>query len=196
MATAKPAKPEYPILLFPDDAAWEAWLAEHHASAPGVWLQFAKKGAALSSVNYAEALDVALCWGWIDGQVKKHDEASYLQKFTPRGKKSLWSKVNVGKVERLVASGRMRPPGQAAVDAAKADGRWGRAYDSPAAASVPDDLAAALAKSNKAEKFFATLDKANRYAVIWRVQTATTPAARAKRITDLVAKLERGEKFH
>ena len=134
MATAKP---EYPILLFADDAAWEAWLAEHHASAPGVWLQFAKKGGSLSSVNYAQALDVALCGGWIDGQVTKHDDESYLQKFTPRGKKSLWSKVNVGKVERLAAGGRMRPPGQAAVDAAKADGRWNRAYDSPGAATVP-----------------------------------------------------------
>ena len=190
------AKPEYPVLLFPDDAAWEAWLAEHHASAPGVWLRFAKKGAALSSVNYAQALDVALCWGWIDGQVKKYDDDSYLQKFTPRGKKSLWSKVNVGKVERLVAGGRMRPPGQAAVDAAKADGRWNRAYDSPATATVPEDLTKALAKSRKAERFFASLDKANRYAVIWRVQTATTPATRAKRIAELVEKLARGEKLH
>jgi uncharacterized protein YdeI (YjbR/CyaY-like superfamily) len=193
MATAKP---EYPILLFPDDAAWESWLAEHHASAPGVWLRFAKKGGALSSVNYKEALDVALCWGWIDGQVKKHDDDSYLQKFTPRGKKSLWSKVNVGKVERLVATGRMRAPGQAAVDAAKADGRWNRAYDSSSTATVPDDLAKALAKSRKAEQFFATLDKANRYAVIWRVQTASTPVLRTKRITELVAMLARGEKIH
>ena len=193
MATAKP---EYPILLFPDDAAWEAWLAEHHASAPGVWLRFAKKGAALSSVNYKEALDVALCWGWIDGQVKKLDDDSYLQKFTPRGKKSLWSKVNVGKVEQLVATGRMRAPGQAAVDAAKADGRWNRAYEPASTATVPDDLAEALAKSKKAEKFFATLDKANRYAVIWRVQTAATPALRTKRITELVAMLARGDKIH
>ena len=193
MATAKP---EYPILLFPDDAAWEAWLAGHHASAPGVWLRFAKKGSALSSVNYKEALDVALCWGWIDGQVKKLDDDSYLQKFTPRGKKSLWSKVNVGKVERLVATGRMRAPGQAAVDAAKADGRWNRAYEPASTATVPDDFAEALAKSKKAEKFFATLDKANRYAVIWRVQTASTPATRAKRIAELVEKLARGEKLH
>lgn len=193
MATAKP---DYPILLFPDDAAWEAWLAEHHASAPGVWLRLAKKGGALTSVDYKHALDVALCWGWIDGQVKKHDDDSYLQKFTPRGKKSLWSKVNVGKVERLAAAGRMRPPGQAAVDAAKADGRWGRAYDSSSTATVPDDLAKALAKSPKAEKFFATLDRTNRYAVIWRVQTAATPATRAKRIAELVAMLARGERIH
>jgi uncharacterized protein YdeI (YjbR/CyaY-like superfamily) len=193
MATARP---EYPVLLLADAAAWEAWLAEHHASAPGVWLRFAKKGSALVSVDYAQALDVALCWGWIDGQVKKFDDDSYLQKFTPRGKKSLWSKVNVGKVERLVEGGRMRAPGQAAVDAAKADGRWGRAYDSSATATVPDDLGKALAKSGKAEKFFATLDRANRYAVIWRVQTATTPATRAKRIATLVAMLERGETIH
>ena len=194
MPAAKPD--EYPILLFPDDAAWEAWLAEHHASAPGVWLRFAKKGSALSSVNYKEALDVALCWGWIDGQVKKLDDDSYLQKFTPRGKKSLWSKVNVGKVEQLVATGRMRAPGQAAVDAAKADGRWNRAYEPASTATVPDDFAEALAKSKKAEKFFATLDKANRYAVIWRVQTAATPALRTKRITELVAMLARGDKIH
>ena len=194
MPAAKPD--EYPILLFPDDAAWEAWLAANHDSARGVWLRFAKKGTALSSVNYAQALDVALCWGWIDAQVKKYDDESYLQKFTPRGKKSLWSKVNRGKVERLVASGRMRPPGQAAVDAAKADGRWEAAYDSPSNATVPDDLAAALAKSKKAQAFFDTLTKANRYAVIWRVQTAKKPETRAKRISELVAMLARGEKIH
>ena len=193
MATAKP---EYPILFLPDQAAWEAWLAEHHASAPGVWLRFAKKASGLTSVNYQEALDVALCWGWIDGQVKKGDDDSYLQKFTPRGKKSLWSKVNVGKVARLVEAGRMRPPGQAAIDAAKADGRWERAYDSPGNASVPDDLAAALAKSKKAQKFFDALDRQNRYAVIWRVQTAAKPETRAKRIKELVAMLAKGEKLH
>ena len=190
------SKPEYPIIHFADEAAWEAWLDEHHATAPGVWLRMAKKASALTSVSYAEALDVALCYGWIDGQVKKHDADSWVQKFTPRGKKSLWSKVNRGKVERLVATGRMRPAGQAAVDAAKADGRWDRAYDSPATATVPDDLSRALAKSKKAAKFFETLDRANRYAVIWRVQTAATPETRAKRIAELVAMLARGETIH
>jgi uncharacterized protein YdeI (YjbR/CyaY-like superfamily) len=189
-------KPEYPVILFPDPAAWEAWLEEHHASAPGVWLRFAKKASALTSVNYAEALDVALCYGWIDGQVNKLDADSYVQKFTPRGKKSLWSKVNVGKVERLDAAGRMRPAGQAAVDAARADGRWERAYDSPGNATVPDDLARALAKSKKAQKFFDALDRANRYAVIWRVQTAAKPETRARRIAERVAMLARGEKLH
>jgi uncharacterized protein YdeI (YjbR/CyaY-like superfamily) len=189
-------KPEYPVILFPDQAAWEAWLEVHHASAPGVWLRLAKKASALTSVSYAEALDVALCFGWIDGQVNKLDADSYVQKFTRRGKKSLWSKVNVGKVARLDAAGRMRPAGQAAIDAARADGRWERAYDSPGAATVPDDLAQALAKSKKAQKFFDALDRANRYAVIWRVQTAAKPETRARRIAELVAMLARGEKLH
>lgn len=169
--------------------------AKHQREAE-IWVKFHKKDSGLATVTYAEALDVALCYGWIDGQVKKHDADSWVQKFTPRGKKSLWSKVNRGKVEHLVATGRMRAAGQAAVDAAKADGRWDRAYDSPATATVPDDLARALAKSKKATAFFETLDKANRYAVIWRVQTAATPETRAKRIGELVAMLARGETIH
>ena len=189
-------RPEYPILHCADQAAWERWLDANHAAVPGVWLRFAKKAAPIASVSYAEALDVALCFGWIDGQVKKHDEHSWIQKFTPRGKKSLWSKVNREKVERLEAAGRMRAAGIAAVDAAKADGRWERAYDSARTATVPDDLAAALAKRPKAKRFFESLDRANRYAIIWRVQTAAKPETRAKRIADLVAMLGRGEKIH
>lgn len=190
------ARPDYPILLFDDQQAWEAWLDANHATAPGVWLRLAKKASALSSVSYAEALDVALCYGWIDGQVKKLDDDSYVQKFTPRGKRSLWSKINRDKVARLVEAGRMRPAGQAAVDAAKADGRWDRAYDSSSQATVPDDLAQALARKPKAKRFFETLDRTNRYAVIWRVQTAAKPETRAKRIAQLVEMLARGEKLH
>ena len=190
------ARPEYPVILFDDQAAFERWLDANHASAPGVWLRLAKKGAPFTSVTYAEALDVALCYGWIDGQVKKLDADSYVQKFTPRGKRSTWSKINVGKVERLTAAGKMRPAGQAAIDAAKADGRWDAAYDSARTVSTPDDLAAALARKPKAAKFFESLDRTNRYAVIWRVQTAVKPETRARRIAQLVEMLARGEKIH
>lgn len=193
MATARP---DYPILLFGDQQAWERWLDANHATAPGVWLRLAKKASALSSVSYAEALDVALCYGWIDGQVKKLDDDSYIQKFTPRGRKSTWSKINVGKVARLEAEGRMRPAGRAAIDAAKADGRWDAAYDSARTITVPDDLAAALARKPKAKRFFESLDRTNRYAVIWRVQTAVKPETRARRIAQLVEMLGRGEKLH
>ena len=193
MATSRP---EYPILLFGDQQAWERWLDANHASAPGVWLRLAKKASALTSVSYAEALDVALCYGWIDGQVKKLDDDSYIQKFTPRGRKSTWSKINVGKVARLTTDGRMRPAGQAAIDAAKADGRWDAAYDSARLVTVPEDLEKALARKPKAKRFFEALDRTNRYAVIWRVQTAVKPETRARRIVQLVEMLGRGEKLH
>ena len=193
MATSRP---EYPILLFGDQQAWERWLDANHASAPGVWLRLAKKASALTSVSYAEALDVALCYGWIDGQVKKLDDDSYIQKFTPRGRKSTWSKINVGKVARLTTDGRMRPAGQAAIDAARADGRWDAAYDSARLVTVPEDLAKALARKPKAKRFFEALDRTNRYAVIWRVQTAVKPETRARRIVQLVEMLGRGEKLH
>ena len=169
---------------------------KHHAGAPGVWLRLAKKNAALRSLSYAEALDVALCYGWIDSQKKSHDESSWLQKFTPRGPKSLWSKINCEKVRGLSDAGRMRPAGLRAVERAQADGRWDAAYDSQRTASVPADLAAALEGNAAAKAFFSALDGANRYAVLFRVQTATTPAARAKRIAALVAMLARGEKIH
>lgn len=187
---------DYPILLFADADAWAAWLAEHHQSAPGVWLRLAKKAAELSSVSYAEALDVALCYGWIDGQKRSHDADSWLQKFTPRGKRSVWSKVNRDKVEALVAAGRMMPAGLAAVESAKQDGRWDRAYDSPSKATVPDDLQAALDAAPDAAAFFATLNGQNRYAVLWRIQTAVKPETRARRIEQFVAMLARGETLH
>jgi len=193
-STSPPA--ELPILLFEHDAAWAAWLEEHHASSPGLWLRFAKKGAALRSLSYAEALDVALCYGWIDSQKKSYDEASWLQKFTPRGAKSIWSKVNRDKVAALTAAGRMRPAGVRAVEGAQADGRWAAAYDSQRTAVVPNDLQEALDRDPAARAFFAALDGANRYSVLFRVQTAKTPAARAKRITTLVEMLARNEKFH
>lgn len=185
-----------PVILFEDREAWAAWLDERHATAAGVWLRLAKKNASIRSLSYAEALDVALCYGWIDSQKKGHDAESWIQKFTPRGPKSIWSKVNREKVQALTDAGRMRPAGLRAVEAAKADGRWAAAYDSQRTATVPDDLAAALDGRPEAKAFFAALDGANRYAVLWRVQTARTPAARAKRIATLVEMLARGEKVH
>lgn len=190
------ADASYPVLLFDHDADWEAWLAEHHADTPGVWLRFAKKGAPYSSLTYAPALDVALCYGWIDSQTKTFDEHSYLQKFTPRGRKSLWSKINRDKVGALKAAGRMRAPGIAAVDAAKADGRWDAAYDPVSVAQPSEDLQRALDASPAAAEFFATLDRTNRYAVIWRVRTAKRAETRERRIAELVAMLERGETIH
>jgi uncharacterized protein YdeI (YjbR/CyaY-like superfamily) len=189
-----PAKPELPVILFEDPAAWAAWLDEHHAGAPGIWLRLAKKDAPIRSVSYAEALDEALCYGWIDSQKKSWDDDSWIQKFTPRGKKSLWSKVNREKVAAL--AGRMKPAGLREVERAMEDGRWDAAYDSQRNATVPDDFQAALDASPAARGFFATLNGANRYAVLFRIQTAKKPETRARRIETLVAMLARNEKIH
>ena len=191
-----PAASDYPILLFADRAAFRTWLDAHHASEPGLWLRIAKAASPLRSVTYAEALDVALCFGWIDGQKKSHDADSFLQKFTPRQKRSPWSKRNREHVARLTAAGEMHAAGLAAVEAARADGRWDRAYDSPAKATVPDDLQAALDAHPDAKAFFATLNGANRYAILYRVQTAVKPETRARRVAELIAMLGRGEKLH
>lgn len=192
----KAPAPELPIILFDDQAAWAAWLDEHHADSPGVWMRVAKKGAPYASVSYAEALDVALCYGWIDSQKKTFDEHSFLQKFGPRGARSIWSKVNREKIHALTEVGRIKPAGIQAVESAKADGRWDAAYDPASTATVPDDLQAALDANRKAKEFFATLNSANRYAVLFRVQTAKKPETRAKRIATLVEMLERNEKIH
>ena len=188
--------PDYPILLFADRAAFRKWLSAHHASQPGLWLRIAKAASPLKSVTYAEALDVALCFGWIDGQKKSHDADSFLQKFTPRQKRSAWSKRNREHVARLIAAGEMHPSGLAAVEAAKADGRWDRAYDSPGTATVPDDLQAALDAHPNAKAFFETLKGANRYAILYRIQAAVKAETRARRIAQFVAMLERGETLH
>ena len=185
-----------PILPFASPAAWEAWLAEHHKVSKGLWLKLAKKESGVETVTYREALDVALCYGWIDGQKGSLDETFWLQKFTPRGPKSKWSKVNRGHVERLAAAGRMQPAGLAAVDAAKADGRWEAAYDSPKNVTVPDDLRAALDKNPTAAAFFAALNGANRYAILYRVHDAKRPETRAKRIAEFIAMLARGETLY
>ena len=181
---------------FRNARAFEAWLKKHHATSDGLWLRIARKGADEPSVTYAEAVEIALCWGWIDGQKKGLDDQHFLQRFTPRRPRSIWSKVNVAKVATLVEAGRMQPPGQAQVDAAKADGRWERAYDGARTATMPDDLQAALEANAAARAFFATLNAGNRYAVLWRVQTAVKPETRARRIAQLVDMLARGEAVH
>jgi uncharacterized protein YdeI (YjbR/CyaY-like superfamily) len=179
-----------------DRAAWDAWLAEHHASAPGVWLKLAKKASPTATVSQADAVEVALCWGWIDGQVGRLDEFFYRQRFTPRRPRSGWSQVNVEKATRLIEQGLMRPAGLAAVDAAKADGRWAAAYAPASRATIPDDLEVALAAEPEAKAFFETLSSANRYAVLYRVQQPKRPETRARRIAELVEMLARHETFH
>lgn len=188
--------PEPETLAFATPEAWEAWLAEHHATPEGIWLKFFKKGAGVATVTYAQALDVALCYGWIDGQSRGLDATSYLQRFLPRRARSTWSKINRDHVARLTTAGRMKPPGLAAVEAARADGRWDAAYDSPANATVPPELAGALAKDAAAQAAFDALDAKNRYAMVHRLQTAKKPETRAKRAAEFCAMLARGEKLH
>jgi uncharacterized protein YdeI (YjbR/CyaY-like superfamily) len=187
---------ELPSLPFESAAAWEAWLDEHHADTPGVWLKLAKKASGIATVTYGDAVEVALCFGWIDGQVRRFDERFYLQRFTPRRRGSRWSKINVEKALALIEAGRMRPAGLAQVQAAQADGRWEAAYDSPSNATVPPDLQAALDADSKAAAFFATLKSTNRYAILYRVGEAKRPETRARRIAQLVEMLARGETLH
>jgi uncharacterized protein YdeI (YjbR/CyaY-like superfamily) len=185
-----------PILQFEEPAAWARWLDEHHAASPGVWLRLAKKASGSASVTYHQALEVALCYGWIDGQKQSDDEAWWLQKFTPRGPKSIWSKINREKAETLIAHGAMRPAGLAAVEQAKRDGRWDAAYDSQRDASVSGDLQAALDQNEAAKAFFATLNSRNRYAILFRIQTAKKPETRAKRIEQFVRMLANHETLY
>lgn len=182
--------------VFEDGAAWSRWLQRHHASSPGVWMRLSKKGAPEPSVGYAQALEEALCWGWIDARKQSAGEHHWLQRWTPRGPRSLWSKVNREKATRLIDEGRMQPAGLREVERAKADGRWDRAYDSPGRSSVPPDLQAALDASPEAARFFETLNSANRYAVLWRIQTAKRADTRARRIEQCLQMLRRGETFH
>jgi uncharacterized protein YdeI (YjbR/CyaY-like superfamily) len=195
---AKKAAPagEVPIMAFASQQAWADWLEANHASSRGLWLKLAKKASGVASVTYADAVEAALAWGWIDGQKQAHDAAAWLQKFTPRRPKSLWSKINRDKAEALIAAGKMRPPGLAEVERARQDGRWDSAYDPASRATVPDDLAAALAANPRAAALFATLNAANRYAVLFRVQTARKPETRARNIAQLVEMLARNETIH
>ena len=189
-------EPRLPIVRFKSPADYRSWLAKNHAQSDGIWLRIYKKGAGEASVTYAEALDQSLCYGWIDGQKRPCDETSWLQKFTPRRPKSGWSKVNTQHAERLIKSGRMAPAGLKAIEAAKVDGRWKAAYDSPGNATPPDDFLRELSKNKRAEAFFETLNKRNTYAIVYRLQTARKPETRAKRMKMILAMLVRGEKFH
>ena len=196
MSAAQKSTTDHPVILFAEPQAWDCWLDEHQAESAGVWLRLAKKGAAITSISYAEALDVALCYGWIDSQKKSHDEASWLQKFTPRGAKSIWSKINRDKVEALISNGQMKPAGLAAIDQAKQDGRWDAAYDSARNATVPNDFQAALDENPRAKAFFETLKRGNRYAILFRLQTAKKAETRLKRIQQFITMLENHETVH
>jgi uncharacterized protein YdeI (YjbR/CyaY-like superfamily) len=183
-------------VFFESAEAFEAWLGEHHASVAGIWLKLRKKAPRVVALDYPQALDVALCYGWIDGQRRAFDGTCYLQRFTPRRSRSRWSRINRDKVAALIERGRMRPPGLAEVERAKADGRWAAAYDGVKAASVPDDLAGAFGATPAAAEFFATLDSQNRYAVLYRIQDAKKPETRARRIEKYVAMLAEGKKIY
>jgi len=184
------------LLVFASKDEFEAWMEEHHDSVDGVWIKVAKKGSGIPSVHPPEALDVALCFGWIDGQRKSIDETFYQQKYTPRRARSKWSKINVEKVAALIEAGKMRPSGLAEIERAKADGRWDAAYDSPSRISVPPDLQAELDKRPVAAANFAALKSTNRYAILYRLHDAKRPETRARRLAQFVEMLERGETLH
>ena len=185
-----------PILPFRTKKKWADWLAKQHATSAGVWLKLGKKNSGIPSVTYEEALDVALCYGWIDGQKKGHDDKYWLQKFTPRGPKSIWSKINTEKAERLIVSGKMKPAGLKAVEAARQDGRWDAAYASQKNIVIPEDFQAVLDSNKKAKDFLSTLKSAERYSILFRIHNAKKPETRAKRIQQYVEMLARNEKIH
>jgi uncharacterized protein YdeI (YjbR/CyaY-like superfamily) len=190
------SKKEPVILTFRTKKALRNWLNKNYAKSEGIWLRLYKKNSGIKSVNHAQALDEALCFGWIDGQGKSYDEHSYLQKFSPRRKGSLWSRRNTENIERLTKEGKMHSAGLAEVEAAKADGRWEKAYDSPANMQIPEDFLIAISKKPKALAFFKTLNKTNTYSIAWRLQTAKKPETREKRIKAIIDMLEKGRKFH
>ncbi len=196
MARATRGPDGKPIRSFRERSSWAAWLEDNHAASPGVWLRLAKKSSNVKSVSYADAVEVALCYGWIDGQAKGEDDNYRLQKFTPRARRSIWSKRNQEKALTLIESGRMKPAGLMEVERAKQDGRWADAYDSPSTMKVPPDFQAALNQEARAKAFFKSLDGRNRYAILFRLQTAKRPETRARRIERFVAMLVREEKLY
>ena len=187
---------EKDILSLKSAKDWQAWLRLNHSTSSEVWLHLQKKSSLKKSPTYPEALDIALCYGWIDGQKNSHDENSWLQRFTPRRPRSAWSKKNTEHAERLIQAGKMKPAGLAEIEAAKNDGRWKAAYDSPSNATVPEDFLKALKKNKKAEAFFKSLNKTNVYSIAYRLQTAKTAETREKRMTLILEMLAKGEKFH
>lgn len=189
-------KPELYILSFHASKEFEKWLSKNHSVSNGIWLKFLKKYSGEKTITYAEALDCALCYGWIDGQAKKFDDTSWIQKFTPRRKKSIWSKRNTENVARLIKEKRMKQSGLKEIEAAKKDGRWEAAYDSPSNMSVPADFLKELSKNKKAKEFFDALNKSNTYAIAWRLQTAKKPETREKRMKQMLEMLKKGKKLH
>jgi uncharacterized protein YdeI (YjbR/CyaY-like superfamily) len=192
----KPGEDGLPVLPFASREEWRSWLDQHHAAEQGVWIRFARKGSGMPTVVYSEAVEVALAYGWIDGQAAGVDERFYAQRFTPRRARSKWSKINRARAEELIARGTMMPAGMAEVERARADGRWHAAYDSPSTATVPDDLRRALDADPAASESFERLDGTNRYAILYRIQDAKRPETRARRIEKFVAMLARGERIH
>jgi uncharacterized protein YdeI (YjbR/CyaY-like superfamily) len=185
-----------PVQHFERQKDWAKWLTKNHSSSHGLWLQLAKRGAGIQSVSYDEAIEVALCFGWIDGQKQSHSEQFWLQKFTRRSNKSVWSKINKDKALALIKVGKMKPAGLQEVERAKSDGRWDAAYDSASKATVPSDFQSALERNTRAKNFFGVLDSRNRYAILFRIQTAKKAETRARKIAQFVQMLERHEKVH
>jgi uncharacterized protein YdeI (YjbR/CyaY-like superfamily) len=189
-------KQELPVISFASRDAWEAWLAEQHAISSGLWIKIAKTASGIDTVSHAEALEAALCYGWIDGQRDRLDDHYFLQRFTPRRPRSRWSKINCAKATELIEKGEMKPAGLREVERAKADGRWEAAYDAQSAATVPDDLRQELEKDDEAGEFFGALDSRNRYAILYRIQEARKPETRARRIEQYVAMLKERKKLY
>lgn len=189
-------KPDLPVLFFKSQEEWSEWLEVNHDLSNGIWLAMYKKGSGMPTVVYAEALDEALCYGWIDGQLKSGDEKYYLQRFTPRRAHSTWSRRNIGHVERLEKAGKMKPSGWKVIESAKADGRWQNAYDSQRNMTVPQELMSELVKVPTSLAFFESLNKVNRYAIIWRIQSAKSQEIREKRMAIILNMLAKGEKIH
>ena len=187
---------ELPTLRFATRASWRRWLSANHTSSAGIWMELAKNGSDVKSLSYAEAIEVAICYGWIDGQKAAADEQVWLQKFTPRRRRSRWSRINRDRAEALISAGLMAPAGMAEVEHARRDGRWDAAYEGQARAEVPDDLAAALAANPDASDFFADLDSRNRYAILYRIQDAKKPETRARRIETFVEMLAKRQRIH
>jgi len=190
------SKSDLPIISFASDKEWEQWLEENGATSNGIWIKMAKKESGHPSVNHPQALDIALCFGWIDGQRLKFDDEYFLQKFTPRRAKSMWSKVNQDKVAALIAAGKMREAGFKEIERAKADGRWEAAYESQSKMAVPDDLQAALDQNPKAQSFFDSLNSVNRYSILYRITTAKKAETRQKRLEKFVTMLNEGKKIY
>jgi uncharacterized protein YdeI (YjbR/CyaY-like superfamily) len=196
MPIIKKIAKEMPPLLFEGKEEWEGWLKKNHSTSCGIWMVFAKKGSGKQSVTYAEALEAALCHGWIDGQRQRHTEETFVVKFTPRGPRSIWSKINRDKALKLIASGEMREAGLKAIENAKKNGRWDSAYDSARTAKVPEEFQAALDANPKAKAFFETLNSTNRYSFLFRIQTAKKAETRERRITEFIRMLKAKQKFH